>query len=201
VSGYSINQSSGALTTISGSPFQTGEWPGGLTIDLSGRFLYTANFASDNSSGFAINPLTGALTAMPGSPFATGYRPISVTTVGATDTTPPLIKVSVAPKQLWPPNGKMVPVTISGTITDTGSGVNASSAAYAVQDEYGEVQPTGAITLGPGGSYSFTVLLQASRLGIDLDGRRYTVTVSASDNAGNAGSESGAVIVPHDQRH
>jgi hypothetical protein len=95
----------------------------------------------------------------------------------------------------------MVPVTILGTITDTDSGVNANSAAYAVKDEYGEIQPKGAITLGPGGTYSFNVLLQASRLGTDLDGRRYTVTVRAKDNAGNAASKSAAVIVPHDQRH
>jgi hypothetical protein len=95
----------------------------------------------------------------------------------------------------------MVPVTISGTITDVGSGVNPNSAAYTVKDEYGEVQPKGAITLGAGGSYSFAVLLQASRSGTDLDGRRYTVTVHARDNAGNAASKSAAVIVPHDQGH
>jgi hypothetical protein len=55
------------------------------------------------------------------------------------DTTPPTITLSSTPKVLWPVDGKMVPVTISGTITDTGSGVNPSSAAYAVQDEYGRV--------------------------------------------------------------
>jgi hypothetical protein len=93
----------------------------------------------------------------------------------------------------------MVPVTVSGTITDTGSGVNAGTAAYAVSDEYGKVQPQGAIGLGPGGAYSFTVLLQASRLGMDTDGRRYEVTVRATDNAGNGGSKTGVVNVPHDQ--
>jgi hypothetical protein len=79
--------------------------------------------------------------------------------------------------------------------------VNVNSAAYAVKDEYGEVQPRGAITLGPGGAYSFTILLQASRLGTDLDGRRYTVTVQARDNAGNGGSKTTVVTVPHDQGH
>jgi hypothetical protein len=68
-----------------------------------------------------------------------------------------------------------------------------------VKDEYGEVQPAGAIALGPGGNYSFTVLLQASRLGSDLDGRRYTVTIRAQDNAGNRGSKTSAMTVPHDQ--
>ncbi len=119
-----------------------------------------------------------------------------------TDTTPPVITLSAAPKILWPPNGKIVPVTVSGTIFDSGSGVNANSAAYSVNDEYGEVQPMGAITLGgPGGNYSFTVLLQASRRGSDLDGRRYTLTVRAKDNAGNGASKTSVVIVPHDQGH
>jgi hypothetical protein len=35
-----------------------------------------------------------------------------------------------------------------------------------------------------GGSYIFTVLLNASRKGMDGDGRHYVITVSASDNAG-----------------
>jgi hypothetical protein len=112
---------------------------------------------------------------------------ISVFLQPVLDTTPPVITVAISPASLWPPNGKMVPVTVSGTITDTGSGVNVSSAAYSVTDEYGEVQPAGAISLGVAGSYSFTVLLEAARLGTDLDGRHYTITVRASDNAGNSG--------------
>jgi hypothetical protein len=93
----------------------------------------------------------------------------------------------------------MIPVTVSGTITDTGCTI--TSTAYAVTDEYGEVQPSGPVTLGSGGAYSFTVLLQASRLGTDLDGRLYTVTVSASNSAGKKGLQAGSVVVPHDQGH
>ena len=115
------------------------------------------------------------------------------------DTAPPAVTVSADPTRLWPPNGKMAPVTISGAITDSGSGVNASTATYEVVDEYGQVQPSGKITLGSGGSYSTTVLLQASRAGNDKDGRQYTVIVSAKDNAGNVGSASILVTVPHNQ--
>jgi len=114
-------------------------------------------------------------------------------------TTPPMITLSTTPTSLWPPNGKMVPVTVSGTITDTGCTV--TTAAYAVKDEYGEVQPSGPVTTGTGGAYSFMVLLQASRLGTDRDGRLYTITVSASNNAGKTGSRASSVIVPHDQGH
>lgn len=115
------------------------------------------------------------------------------------DTTPPLITVSSIPITLWPPTSKMVVVTISGTATDIDSGVNLSSVAYSVTDEYGKVQPTGPISLGPDGVYSFTVLLQASRLGNDLDGRHYTITIRAEDIAGNGGSNTTVVTVPHDR--
>src|SRR3989442_6274315 len=125
---------------------------------------------------------------------------ISVFLQPTPDTTPPIISVSVKRARLWPRNGKMVAVTVSGTITDTGSGVNINSAAYAVNDEYGEVQPTGAITLGPGGNYSFTLLLQASRRGTDLNGRRYTITVRAKDNAGNGGFQTSLGNRSHHQR-
>jgi hypothetical protein len=117
------------------------------------------------------------------------------------DTTPPHIIISTTPKFLWPPNGGTLSVRISGTISDVGSGVNANSATYTVKDEYGKVQPKGTIILGPGGAYSLTILLQASRLGSDLDGRHYTITIQAKDNAGNAGSNASAVIVPHDRGH
>jgi hypothetical protein len=117
------------------------------------------------------------------------------------DLTPPAVNVSASPSSIWPPSGKMVPVTISGAIADNLSGVNPSTAAFAVVDEYGSVHPTGPITLGPGGNYSFTVSLQASRNGNDKDGRQYVITVSAKDFAGNMGSAATTVTVSHDQGH
>ncbi len=120
------------------------------------------------------------------------------------DTIPPAITVSASPATLWPPNGKMVSVMVSGTITDSesgSSGVNASSAAYMVEDEYKRVQPSGPVTLEADGSYSFTIQLQASRNGTDKNGRQYIVTISVEDNAGNSGSAATGVTVPHDQGH
>jgi hypothetical protein len=114
-------------------------------------------------------------------------------------TSPPVVRLSATPISLWPPNGKIVPVTVSGTISDTGCTI--ATASYAVNDEYGQVQPSGRVTLGPGGAFSFPVLLQASRFGTDINGRLYTVTVSASNSDNKTSSRSGAVVVPHDQGH
>jgi hypothetical protein len=80
------------------------------------------------------------------------------------------------------------------------SGIDPSTIAFNVVDKYGLVQPTGAVSLGPGGQYSFTVMLEASRLGEDRDGRQYQIIVSGKDRAGNAASATTVVTVPHDLR-
>jgi hypothetical protein len=116
-----------------------------------------------------------------------------------TDTTAPVVTAS-APATLWPANNKTVPVAVTGSVTDAGSGVDASSVKFAVTDEYGEVQPTGAITLAANGSFTVNVPLLASRRGTDRDGRRYTIVISAKDTAGNAGQATVVITVPHDQR-
>jgi hypothetical protein len=116
------------------------------------------------------------------------------------DTTGPAITAAATPNTVWPPNGKTVVVRVQGTIADAGSGLVASSLRYEVADEYGVVQPSGAITLESGGAFSVNVPLVADRRGNDMDGRTYTITVRASDVAGNASSLGVVVTVPHDQR-
>ena len=134
------------------------------------------------------------------------YQGLTVTAINGTpvvlDSTSPSVTASASPSTLWPPNGKLVSVTITGTLTDDtgGSGIDASSAAFAVTDEYGQVQPAGSITVAPDGTYSVVVALEASRLGGDADGRTYTLTVTARDLAGNAASATTTIVVPHDQR-
>jgi hypothetical protein len=90
-------------------------------------------------------------------------------------------------------------VTVSGIVTPGTQPIASGGAAYAVVDEYGQVQPSGSITLGVGGSYSFGVSLIAARNGDDYDGRTYTIVVGAKDAIGSLGSRSTVVTVPHDQ--
>jgi probable HAF family extracellular repeat protein len=114
-------------------------------------------------------------------------------------TAPPAITIAATPETLWPPNGKLVPVTITGMITDKDSDLDAITATYEVEDEYRSVQPKGSVPIKKDGTYSFTISLQASRNSNDLDGREYTITVRAFDDEGNEGSAATSVIVPHDQ--
>ena len=73
------------------------------------------------------------------------------------------------------------------------------SATFAVADEYGEVSPSGSVSVGADGSYRFMVMLPASRRGDDLDGRTFAVRVDGIDGAGNRGTAETIVVVPHSQ--
>ena len=75
ISAYLIDNTSGALTAVAGSPFATGANPSAVIFDPSGQFAYVANAGSNNVSAYTINTTTGVLTAIAGSPFAAGANP------------------------------------------------------------------------------------------------------------------------------
>ncbi len=79
VSGYMI-ATTGALTTIGGSPFSGVTAPSAVTVSANGSFVYVTNQGGANSvSAFTVNSTTGALTPVAGSPFAAGTTPNAVT--------------------------------------------------------------------------------------------------------------------------
>ncbi|HXI21921.1 MAG TPA: hypothetical protein VNH46_12575, partial [Gemmatimonadales bacterium] len=117
------------------------------------------------------------------------------------DMTPPQVSVGVNIDSLWPPNGKPVAVTVSGTATDALSGLSAPEISYRVVDEYGADQPSGKAAVDPAGHFAFTVDLIAARSGTDPDGRSYLVEVTATDNADNTTTAGATVLFPHDQGH
>ncbi len=114
------------------------------------------------------------------------------------DQTPPTSAPSADPSSLWPPDGRTVMVTVTGRITDNLSGVDLGGASYTVDDSEGVVHEGGPVALSADGSYAFEVPLAARRDGEDRAGRVYTITISRRDLAGNLGSWSVTVTVPHD---
>jgi YVTN family beta-propeller protein len=75
ISAYVIDQSSGVLTEIAGSPFaSTGTGPVAVTIDPDEQYLYVVNNGSNDVSVYSIDYSTGALTAS-GLTIATGNLP------------------------------------------------------------------------------------------------------------------------------
>jgi 6-phosphogluconolactonase (cycloisomerase 2 family) len=87
VSGYSIDDATGALTPLPGSPFAAGVLPQSIAAHPSGRFVYVTNVGIGginepfhfSISEYRVDPATGALTAVPGSPLAISSSPIYVT--------------------------------------------------------------------------------------------------------------------------
>ncbi len=121
-------------------------------------------------------------------------------TGGRYDGVAPTLTCAASPDTLWPPSGLVVPVTVSGSAIDQGSGLDPATVSYSVSDEYGLVQPAGPIGLDAGGTFSVEVPLVTRRFGFDLDGRTYTITVTARDIAGNTASCTATATVRHDQR-
>jgi 6-phosphogluconolactonase len=77
VSAYTIDQSTGNATPISGSPtYAVGTGPLCLLIEPSeGRFIYTANFLGNTVSGLYLDPATGALSGVQNTPFSAAQQP------------------------------------------------------------------------------------------------------------------------------
>lgn len=94
ISGYAINNQTGVLSSISGSPFPAGADPEALTIHPSGKFAYASNAGDDTISEYTIDSRTGALAAISGSPL-----PVPPTTT-------PLTGFSILPVVI-DPSGKL----------------------------------------------------------------------------------------------
>jgi 6-phosphogluconolactonase (cycloisomerase 2 family) len=79
ISGYTVNQKTGSLTPVAGSPFGAGTGPTGAAVVKNGRstYIYATNEGSNNVSAYAVNAKSGALTQVKGSPFVAGTGPVA----------------------------------------------------------------------------------------------------------------------------
>lgn len=116
-----------------------------------------------------------------------------------------------SPKVVWPPNHKLVPVTITWN-EDDGDGDSNTVSVTGIQsigvDDKGAGQPSakqGPDYTGVGNSGSaadgdpanVTVMVRAERSGTDKAGRQYMISVHCSDTA-HSGDAMATVTVPHD---
>lgn len=117
------------------------------------------------------------------------------TVVTAEDTTAPVIKsLSVNPKVLWPPNHKMVAVSVDALVSDACGSATWRILSVRSNEEVGKTSPDWVIT----GAHKLS--LRSERSGKNKEGRIYTIKVQATDEAGNTSeTETVTVTVPHDQ--
>ncbi len=118
-------------------------------------------------------------------------RQILSFSVDADDQPPVIQSLAAAPNVLWPPNNKMVPVTVSVAATDN-CGVDSAKIVSVTSNEPDGTSPEWQIT------GDLTLQLRAQRNGHG-SGRTYTITVEVGDTSGNTTRQSVVVVVPHSQ--
>lgn len=165
--------------TLNGSPVQTNHVPATAPntvthVSLEGGFPLGTNSVAVS----ATNPFGGAASCS--------------TTVTVVDTTPPAItNLTASPNVLWPPDHRMVPVTVQAAVVDTCGATTWKIIAVTSN------QPV----LGPGSGNTApdwqitgdtTILLRAERAGNDA--RIYTITVQATDEAGNLSTPEAVLV-------
>jgi uncharacterized repeat protein (TIGR01451 family) len=122
----------------------------------------------------------------------------STATATASNPPPTITNATADPSVLWPPNHRMVNVTVSYDVTDN-CPVPFGSCTLSVTSN----EPV----LGHGSGHTspdwivvddHDVLLRAEREG-GGSGRIYTITITCTDSGGNSSNEQVEVTVPHDQ--
>lgn len=107
---------------------------------------------------------------------------------------PTITSLTATPRVLWPPNGRMVPVTLSDIVSNGCGAVSCkiiSVTSSEPTDPEGDWQITGDLTLN----------LRAARIGTRgeiLNGRVYTITVQCTDASNNTATKTITVLVPLD---
>ena len=176
-----------AVWTVNGAPVETDNIPAG-SAPTSAVIQYSAALPDGvNTLGLIATDSSGNVSTFS-------------STITVEDTIAPVIvSVSANPKVLWPPNHKMIPVTVKAKVTDacgptTWEILSVTSNQAVDAKGSGNTSPDWKIT----GDH--TVSLRAERTGKDKGGRIYTITLQATDEAGNTSETSAVrVTVPHNQ--
>ena len=178
-----------------------------LTVvwSANGVAVQTNSIAAGTSTNVTSMPFDGLFQ------FGTNIVSISVsdgfgppvtcsTTVAVIDTLPPVFtSASVSTNLLWPPNHKLIPVQVTATATDICGAVTTKIKSI-TSNQSPNAKGSGHTSNDWKITGDLTAELRAERTGKDKGGRIYTITVEATDEAGNTAHTNLLVTVPHDQR-
>ncbi|TNJ61361.1 hypothetical protein FE784_34375 [Paenibacillus hemerocallicola] len=126
--------------------------------------------------------------------YATYAEPIRSSVIRI-DATAPTLSLTASPSTIWPPDGRMVPITTTPEAADGGSGVATLTLVSITSNEPDE--GTGPASI-QGASYGtddreYSLLAERADTG---SGRTYTIVYTVKDLAGNATTASVDVHVP-----
>ena len=174
--------------------------PGGAVVTFSGSAsdivsgAVAVNFSPASGSTFPL----GTTTVNASATDAAGNTASGSFTVTVRDTTAPVItSLAASPAVLWPPNHKMVSVSVTGNATEAVSEVTGrilSVTSNEPDNGLGDGDTAGDIVITSPG----TVSLRAERAA-QGNGRIYTILFEVRDAAGNASTRTTTVSVPKSQ--
>ena len=113
------------------------------------------------------------------------------------DTQAPTVSLSVSPSSLWPPNHRMVRVAVGISARDDRDAsptLVVTVTSSEPDNGTGDGDTAGDTQVVDNGNNTFDVWVRAERSGKG-SGRVYTITATATDAAGNVGTQSGTVTV------
>jgi uncharacterized repeat protein (TIGR01451 family) len=166
-----------------------------LTSGQSETITFVANVNCSVADGTAISN-TATVSSFTPDPDLANNSATATTT--ASNPPPTITNATADPSSLWPPNHRMVNVTVSYDVTDN-CALPPDSCTLSVTSN----EPVN----GKGDGDTFPdwivvddhhVLLRAERAG-NGNGRIYTITITCTDSGGNSSDEQVEVMVPHDR--
>jgi 6-phosphogluconolactonase (cycloisomerase 2 family) len=182
VNGFAAT-TAGALSTLSGSPFNAGVKPVGIASDPTSRFVYVTDFSQNQLIAYSITS-GGVLHSLINGPFKTGNQPSGVQV---------------------DPRGKFIYVSneLDNTVSAYAIDVSTGTPSAAVNTTGSTTNTTGtqpvAILVDPAfGRYVFTAnFLDNSLSGFQLNASTGTLSVSQNGPYPTVGQPSALAAVPH----
>lgn len=151
------------------------------TVDGGAQQTYTAPFTV---TGNGTHTLTYFSTDQAGNGETAKSLTIQI------DTTPPTIEAVATPSSIWPPDHKLVDVSVAVTLTDSVSGADGFLLLSATAS--GDPSDLQGFTVGTGSTEG---QVRANKDEV------YTLTYQGKDKAGNSATAVVTISVPHDQGH
>ena len=179
---------------VSPEPNEAGWNSSDVTVTWSVRDPETGIAASSGCTTRSLTDETGGLTLTCTATNGAGAAASRSVTVKI-DRTPPALTCPATPSMIWPPNGEMVPVSLSVGVADALSGgASFILQSYTVSDPNAGAAAVSGFTVG---TASINGSVAAMRTGTG-EARVYTFKYTGRDVAGLAGSCTATVTVPHD---
>jgi 6-phosphogluconolactonase len=155
VAAFYVDDTTGSLVAVSGSPFPAGKNPLSIVLAPNGKFAYAINYGDSTLSAYSIDPITGALSVIAGSPYAIGAAPLSIaiTPSGNFAFVVTVASANITSFNVYPLTGALTPTAISPFAVDA----NATNLAIYPTGNFAYIAYSSSTRNPPSGITAYTV--------------------------------------------